>query len=37
MVLGADISEGQPSVMLQLMYLDPEQFTPREQVADASR
>ena len=30
MVLGADASEGQPSVMLQLMYLDPDQYTPRE-------
>ncbi|MEQ8515529.1 MAG: hypothetical protein RIC38_07990 [Chromatocurvus sp.] len=35
MVLGADASEGQPSVMLQLMYLDPDQFTPLKEATSA--
>lgn len=35
MVLGADASEGQPSVMLQLMYLDPDQFTPLEEAGNS--
>lgn len=30
MVLGADASDGQPAVMLQLMYLNPDQFIPRD-------
>jgi len=34
MVLGADASQDQAAVMLQLMYLDPDQFVPGE---DASR
>ncbi|MFN2327367.1 MAG: hypothetical protein ABR612_00475 [Chromatocurvus sp.] len=29
MVLGADASDGQPAVMLQLMYLNPDQFISR--------
>lgn len=36
LVLGADAGEGQPSVMLKLMYLDHSQFgEPREDVAAA--
>jgi len=31
MVLGADTAQGQPSAMLQLMYLDPSQFIPRDE------
>ncbi len=35
MVLGADAARGQPSVVLKLMYLDPQQFGEGQEVAAA--
>lgn len=35
MVLGADASDGGPVIMLQLMYIDPDQFLPRDDTVNA--